>query len=336
MYFLLADIGGTKTDLVLYDTQLKCFLSISRYYNKNYSCLEALIEDFIEAFSYPLEGMGLAVAGFIHENKCHMTNLPWLIDAQSIQKKFKVSFVYLLNDVEAYAWGVSHRSNKDMMCLRKGKDLPYRKLGVCLGTGLGAAYIHSDKQKIVSFASESGHQDFAPSNAVELSLLQYFLKTESFVSYETFLSGKGLSKIYQFFLDQPNNSVVDGKNLESPTVLPNMIVQKARIEKDPRSIQVIDLFFRILANYLSNLSLISLPMGGIYVGGGLIKHTQSLIDVDQFIKVFNRKKDLFSFIEDIPIYFCYDEDIILLGIQRYLNDLLSYHPSQENLDATDE
>ena len=60
---------------------------------------------------------------------------------------------------------------------------------IAAGTGLGEAFLYWDCKRYQAIASEGGHADFAPRNAIEIELLSFLLKKSSRVSYEKVLSG---------------------------------------------------------------------------------------------------------------------------------------------------
>ena len=71
------------------------------------------------------------------------------------------------------------------------------------GTGLGECFLtpNSEDGDYSCFASEGGHVDFSPRNAVEVGLVDYLkqkFSQKSRISVERIVSGTGLANIYEY------------------------------------------------------------------------------------------------------------------------------------------
>src|SRR3954467_7895525 len=101
---LAGDIGGTKTRLAVYPIggkrkpiRHKTFLS------QNFSALEEIIEEWLGKRPASIRVACFGVAGPVIDGRSETTNLPWVIDAKQISKRFGFAAVSLLNDLEAMA-----------------------------------------------------------------------------------------------------------------------------------------------------------------------------------------------------------------------------------------
>ena len=139
------------------------------------------------------------VAGPVKDGRCEATNLAWIVDAKTLAAELGAELVWLINDLEATAYGIKVLEPQDFIILNHGApDAKGNAAVIAAGTGLGEAGFYWDGKQYFPFACEGGHADFAPRNELEMELLSHLLKHFSHVSYERVLSGPGLSNIYSF------------------------------------------------------------------------------------------------------------------------------------------
>jgi glucokinase len=130
---LAGDIGGTKTNLALFEwkTERVDPIRLESFHSADYQSLEEILAEFLTPPKPPtpidqLEDMPapeaevppepvkidaacFGVAGPVINNHCHTTNLPWVVDGPTIGKQFDIPTVRLLNDLEAMAFCSSDR-----------------------------------------------------------------------------------------------------------------------------------------------------------------------------------------------------------------------------------
>src|SRR6266702_333563 len=110
--------------------------------------------------------------------------------------------VGMLNDLEAYAYGIDALDSKDFVTLNEGsEDAEGNRAVISARTGLGVAGLYWDGYRHHPFGCEGGHSDFAPRNALEMELLNYLQKKYGRISCERLLSGPGINNIYDFLKD---------------------------------------------------------------------------------------------------------------------------------------
>src|SRR5438093_451696 len=129
---LAGDIGGTKTNLALFDWKTERVEPAREqtFASADFGSLEDVLARFLkppvqesaaspgdESSSEPsvspstdeptrIEAACFGVAGPVVENRSRTTNLPWVVDGAELAKRFELPTVRLLNDVEAAAHGV--------------------------------------------------------------------------------------------------------------------------------------------------------------------------------------------------------------------------------------
>ena len=200
--YLIGDIGGTKTRLALIEKNKEIkTLKEEKFLSNDFTSLLTVIKKFLKNEKGKIEKACFGIAGPVREGKCQTTNLPWLVDSQEINEEMNFKNVYLLNDLEANAYGIQCLKEDEFHILNEGN--PNQKGNAALisaGTGLGEAGLFWDGKKYHPFACEGSHADFAPRDELEIELFRFLRKKYGHVSYERAVSGPGLYNLYQFLI----------------------------------------------------------------------------------------------------------------------------------------
>src|SRR5258708_37854802 len=170
---LAGDVGGTKTNLGLFDI-VDGTMTLHReqsYPSRNYPGLESIIKEFTSG-AEPVAAACFGVAGPVIEGRSTTTNLPWIVEAQPLASLLRLNSVLLINDLEATAHGIAELKPEEVVTLNDGTAEPGNAALIAAGTGLGTASLFWDGEELVPSASEGGHVDFAPRNQLEIQLLQ--------------------------------------------------------------------------------------------------------------------------------------------------------------------
>ena len=115
---LAADIGGTKTELALFeDVEQRKIIKEERFSSKQYKNLEEIVLKFLSSTTALVTRACFGIAGPVENNRCHATNLPWIVDTACIQKLTKIPSIFLINDLEANAWGISRLQEHELCTL---------------------------------------------------------------------------------------------------------------------------------------------------------------------------------------------------------------------------
>jgi glucokinase len=204
---LAGDIGGTKTNVALFQdetaAQLSAPINQRNFPSKQYDSLDAIIKEYVAANPAAVQHACFGIAGPVVGGRVETPNLAWVVDADKLAQTIGVQRVALINDLEATAYGIEGLRGEQLFTLNEGDATRtgHRAL-IAAGTGLGMAGIFWDGQQYRPIASEGGHADFAARNDQEMALLRYL--TEKFgghVSCERACSGMGLFNIYSFLRD---------------------------------------------------------------------------------------------------------------------------------------
>ena len=158
---------------------------------------------FVNAAGHNADIATFGIADPVRNGRVETSNLPWVVESKRLAAELKTENVWVINDLEANAWGIPMLGEKDVVTLNRVKGTPVGNQAViAAGTGLGEAGMFWDGTQYRIFATEGGHADFAARDELEIDLLRY-LHTHfgGHVSYERIVSGPGLVNVYQFLKD---------------------------------------------------------------------------------------------------------------------------------------
>ncbi|MCX7101398.1 MAG: ROK family protein, partial [Methylobacter sp.] len=192
---LAGDVGGTKTILALFETGSESLnvLKKQQFASADYQTFTELLDVFLtDVDGVEIKAVCIGVAGIVANGVCETTNLPWLLCCNEIGERVNSQKVWLLNDLEASAWGLLDLPEQYFVELNPDATQQQGNLAVvAAGTGLGEAIIAWDGVAHHVIASEGGHADFAPGNEQEIALLRHLMKKyPDHVSCERLISGE--------------------------------------------------------------------------------------------------------------------------------------------------
>ncbi len=320
---LAGDIGGTKTDMALYELvqgELK-LIAAEQFKNSSYSRLNDILEEFEELHSFEfVKSACFALAGLVENGTCKITNLDWSITEKEIQEYLNIRDVKLINDLQATAYGMLHLSEDEFVHLNPdAKKISANRAVIAAGTGLGEAILYFDGKDYRAIATEGGHTDFAPINEQQERLLKYLRRRyETHVSYERVLSGDAITQIYEF-LSQENfaKEPIEIVNI-NPYQDKNALISHLAIEKnDPLCSETLRLFCEIYAAEAGNLALKCNARGGIYIGGGIAVKILPFLLKKEFMQTLTCKGRFKYMLEALEVKVSLNAKTALLGAGIY-------------------
>ncbi len=187
-YILAADVGGTKTNIGIFDSEHGCRNPVveETLLCKNYSSFNELLKDFLAGKEYPVESACFGVAGPVRNGRVQLTNLPWLLEEEELKQILGIQSISLINDLVALGHSIPELTEKDIITLHEGSPEKNATVGIVApGTGLGMAFLVWDGHKYIVCPSEGGHAGLAPNSSVTLELLEYMMMNGHYVSFES-------------------------------------------------------------------------------------------------------------------------------------------------------
>jgi glucokinase len=321
---LAGDIGGTKTILGVYSSENgpRHPLVEHRYPSDEYPSLAKVVQDFMQRCDYAIDRACFGVAGPVVEGRAEITNLPWVINRHNLQDVLGVEDVVLMNDLQAIASAVPVLEPDDLFTLNAGKQVEGGTIAVVApGTGLGEAYLTWDGGRYHAHASEGGHVDFAPRNAMEMEMLRFLLRRMDHVSYERVCSGKGIPNIYAYLKDS-------GYAEEPPWLAqrlvasddPTPVIVSAALDDDaPCELctETLEIFVSILGAEAGNMALKVLSTGGVYIAGGIPPRILPALQHQHFMQSFLRKGRFTDLLVRMPVHVITNAKAALIGAANY-------------------
>jgi glucokinase len=339
---LAGDIGGTKTNLALYEWAIERTepIRLESFPSLDYKSLEEILQEFLSspmpptapddsatiesdaahtseqpAATLKLEAACFGIAGPVIDNRSQTTNLPWVVDGPHIAQQFDIPLVRLLNDLEATAYGILLLRPDEIEVLNPGVP-PKKRQALALiaaGTGLGEAILFWDGSSYRPMPSEGGHSDFAPNNDNEIELLRYLRGQYLHVSYERLLSGPGLHAIYEYLRDTKKNEptwLAEKIKAGNPAaeIAEAGLKGQAEIAK-----QALDIFASIYGAEAGNLALKALSLDGVYIGGGIAPKLIKKLHDGTFMKAFTNKGRYKRLMTNMPVKVVMNQHTALLG-----------------------
>jgi len=328
MSILLGDIGGTRARLEIRAQGRRIAYKV--YSSQAYSSLISLLQTFLLDVGHLADRLkpsvfSLAIAGPVINEKQNqsvkVTNLAWFCSANKLREQFTLEKVFLINDLQAAAYGLAYLESTDIIEVYSGEAIKkFPKLLLGLGTGYGQSLLIEQNKELVALAAEAGHMNYAPFNA--FSHIFYDVLAQSSpndympVNVESILSGQGIIKLYDYLLE--HSSI-----LSSPEFTESMQKQKRpetisdyAHRHEALAENVLEYYVELVGGQAANAALSCLPMGGLYLMGGTLRHIIPWLQSHYFMNAFVGKGCMSSLLKKIPIYVVTSDNVGLLGARH--------------------
>ncbi|HEX9240895.1 MAG TPA: glucokinase [Anaeromyxobacter sp.] len=316
---LAGDVGGTKTDLALFDPGPPLRLvRLETFRTGAFPSLEEMIGAFLRDGDLPLAAATLGVAGPIVRGTAVLPNVSWNVDARRIATRIGLAVVTLLNDLEASAWAVEVLGSADAATVLAGApDAAGHQAVIAAGTGLGEAVLLRVGGRRIAVSTEAGHADFAPRTDLEIELLRWLRRRFGHVSWERVLSGPGLVNVHTFLAES-------GGGAEPPSVTEAIRAGDAAAEiaaaalagRSERCALALDVFTSAYGAEAGNLVLRALATGGVFLGGGIAPKILPWLLREPFRAAFIDKGRLSPMVAATPVRAILDERAAVIGAAR--------------------
>lgn len=321
---LAADVGGTKTNIAQFVSQNgKMVLQLEETYTTNHhNSLTEIILDFIKKnnFEKP-DRISIGAAGPVVNGTCHTTNIKFKIDVTELSRDLQINKVYLINDLEATAFGMTEMDDEFMVTMRNGNPSIGGHIAILApGTGLGEACLFWDGKYLRPMPSEGGHSEFAPRTDVEFELVKFLQKTYGeIIVWERLVSGPAIYKIYEFLRDV--------KDYEEQAWLTQKLAEakdkSAVISETAMSglcttcVLAMEMLVDFMARRANNMVLNYKATGGLILAGGIPPRIYNFINKDKIEESFLKCDEMEPLLAGIPIYLNLNSKTALYGAAYY-------------------
>lgn len=201
---VVADIGGTHARFAIAQVgggRVLALDGVETLRTAEHGSLQLAWEAYAAMAGRPLpRAAALSVAGPVDGAAVQLTNNPWVLRPALIPERLGADVYTLVNDFAAVAHAVGALGAEQFRHLC-GPDVALPALGAVTvlgpGTGLGVALLHRDAGGARVIATEGGHGDFAPLDALEDQILVQLRRRHRRVSVERIVSGPGLANLHE-------------------------------------------------------------------------------------------------------------------------------------------
>jgi glucokinase len=321
---LATDVGGTKTNIAQFVSQNgKMVLKLEETYTTNHhNSLTEIILDFIKKnnFEKP-DRISIGAAGPVVNGTCHTTNIKFKIDVTELSRDLQIDKVYLINDLEATAFGMTEMDDEFMVTMRNGNPSIGGHIAILApGTGLGEACLFWDGKYLRPMPSEGGHSEFAPRTDVEFELVKFLQKTYGeIIVWERLVSGPAIYKIYEFLRDV--------KGYEEQAWLTQKLAEakdkSAVISETAMSglcttcVLAMEMLVDFMARRANNMVLNYKATGGLILAGGIPPRIYNFINKEKIEESFLKCDEMEPLLAGIPIYLNLNSKTALYGAAYY-------------------
>lgn len=308
---LLADVGGTNARFALLAEGTVS--AVTRMAVSDYGSFQEALATYLGAVAKadrPAHAI-LAASGVVRNGRCALTNNSWAVDAEELRRTYDLSTVRLINDFEAVAWALPRLDANRLLQLggrQRISGAPLAAIGPGTGLGMAVSIPHPGGQIVLS--SEGGHSTMASGSLREDAVIEHLRRRFGHVSAERVLSGAGLENLYDALAS------IDGASL--PKRRAADITRGAIDGTCMVSRGAVDMFCAMLGSAAGNLALALNARGGIFIGGGILRHMPDYLAASQFRQRFEEKGRLQEFLETIPAYLILDEDVAFVGLRNLM------------------
>ncbi|MDO4249315.1 MAG: glucokinase [Neisseria sp.] len=313
---LVADIGGTNARFAL-ETAPQKIEHVDVLPGNDYDTIVDAIKEYLNRVGNPkISYAAIAIANPIVGDWVQMTNHHWAFSIETTRQSLGLEKLILLNDFTAQALAITKMDPKDLVQIggmQPVENTPKAVLGP--GTGLGVSgLIPNDNGTYTALAGEGGHVSFPPFDDAEVMIWQYAKKKYGHVSAERFLSGAGLTLIYE--------ALATKEGVKPQKLTPAEISERALSGSSPLCRLTLDIFCAMLGTISSNLALTLGARGGVYLCGGIIPRFIDYFRHSPFRNRFENKGRFDAYLAAIPVYIVLAEHPGISGAAVALDNAL--------------
>lgn len=316
---LAGDIGGTKTRIALFrvhEGAIEAHAS-ETFRSADHRGLEEIVHAFREAHPEPVEHAGFGVAGPVLDGRVETTNLPWIVEAQSLAGLLRLPRAELVNDLHATALGVSALTRDQLACLNAGDARAHgNRAVIAAGTGLGQAGLYWNGRSHAPLASEGGHADFSPTDEQQDRLLAFLRPQFGRVSWERVLSGPGLVNVFRFVRADVHAAPSELESEMARGDAAAAITQAALARTSDTARRALELFVTLYGAQAGNFALTVMATGGVYLGGGIAPKIVAALREPCFLRAFTAKVPHDDLLRKVPVLVILDDRAALFGAVR--------------------
>jgi len=252
----------------------------------------------------------LAVAGPVDGDEIDLTNCDWVVRPRTLNARFGIGEIIVLNDFEAQALATAALDAAEMERIGGGEpEDGASRVVLGPGTGLGVAGMVRARAIWIPVPGEGGHVDLGPRTARDLEIWPHLEPIEGRISGEQMLCGRGLTNIYR---------AVAKANGRPPLLeAPADISGAALAGSDPDAAEALDLFVTCLGRLAGDLALVFMSRGGVFLTGGIPQKIVPALKSGNFRTAFEDKAPHSALLAAMPVYVITHPRAALAGLAAF-------------------
>ncbi len=322
---LAGDVGGTKTLLGLFepDARRPRPVAIHKYPTTEFDSFTAILDAFArdEGVAVDVDAAAADVAGPVVADRATLTNIAWDVSAAEMTRRFGVTRVQLLNDLEAMGYGAGVLTPDEVVVLQEGvMRTDGNAVVIAAGTGLGEAYLHRVNGRMTPLPSEGGHADFAPRTDREIEFLKMMRADYGRAEFDQVLSGPGLINLHRF---THGGAVCEPLRGVPPEKGPAAVSQAAMAGTCAACMEALSMFVSLYGAEAGSLALRGVATSGVYIGGGIAPKILPALQDGRFMDAFRAKGVMAELVAKIPVKVILNPESGLIGAAVAAQEMLT-------------
>ncbi len=299
MQLVAVDIGGTHARFAIATCEPGKAITLAEpttLKTSDYASLKTAWEAFETQHGGALpRKAAIAIAGPVTGETVRMTNNSWVLNTGALDQQLGIDAVSVMNDFAAVAHAVAN-APEDQLLHIAGPQGPLPATGtisvVGPGTGLGVAQCHRMGGSYHVQATEGGHIDFAPVDALDDAILARLRAVHRRVSTERINSGPGIVHIYEALAALEQRSIQPLQDRE---------IWHAALEgEDSLAVAAMDRFCMNLGSVAGDFALTH-GASALVLAGGLGYRLRDILPQSGFAERFRFKGRYEGLMASIPV-----------------------------------
>jgi glucokinase len=294
------DIGGTHARFALAEVDAGKVIKLGEAVTlktAEHASFQTAWQEFQRMNGAPLPpATAIAIAGPVDADVIKLTNNPWIIRRSMVCEKLNVDTFVIVNDFGAVGHAVAQAGPEHFHHLT-GPEQAFAPEGTLSiigpGTGLGVAHVSRTGGAYHVQATEGGHIDFAPLDAIEDAVLARLRKRYRRVSIERVVSGPGLVDLYETL------AAIEGRAVQQYD--DKTLWQMGMSGEDSLAAAAVDRFCLSLGSVAGDITLAQGGFAGVVIAGGLGLRIKDSLVRSGFAERFRAKGRFEGLMASIPV-----------------------------------
>ncbi len=295
-YSLVADIGGTNARFALIADGDKAPIEPRNLPVSDYPSLVDAAQAYLQqvGLGAPYQA-AISVASPLTGDQLNMMNHSWSFSVRETRKALGLRHLKVLNDYTALALALPSLGADQCFKIGSGEGCAGHPMAVLgPGTGLGVSGLIPAGDHWVPLESEGGHVTYGAINERAIEIVKVMREKLDHVSYESLVSGPGLSMTYEIL-----TRLAGG---EAQKLKPGEVADLAIRDECSIATEALSIFCGALGNVAGNLALTLGARGGVYIGGGIVPKILDFFAASSFRERFEQHGRLTNYLQKIPTY----------------------------------